>query len=198
MGVLNSIFRRSVPAPLVSPVEDREASISPYIAAVNEQLDDYIGVHRLVTAEVQAYQARNYQGTSAQAALAEIFFDACRACGSGTPPVELLEQTQIIFNLLARDGRQKHNNTKSVALKLVRISDQLALSPAMLLVSDQTQDDPSVCGVQSLAGCFADSFWYAHTVLDSVSGTRPDSVFILDEWTIPPQARRIMEACANA
>ncbi len=196
MGVLDFLFRRSsVPA---RPAPRSVVLDNPYIVAVNEQLDGYIGVHRFVTAEVQDYQARDYQGTPAQAALAEIFFDACKACGSGTPPVELLEQTQLIFNQLARDGRQKHNDMRSVALKLERVSHSLTLSPAMLLVSDQEQGDPSDCGFQSLAGCFADSFWYAHTVLDSVSGNPPDSVLTPTEWTIPAGARRIMEVCANA
>lgn len=197
MGVLDFLFRRSAPARPVPQRADWEIVANPYVVEVNEQLTAYMGIHRFVTAEVRDYQAREYQGTPAQVALAKIFFDACGACGSGTAPVELLERTQLIFNQLAHDGRQKPNDMQSVLLKLNRISCSLVVSPSMMLVSDQ-EDDSSDCGLQSLAGCFADSFWYAHAVLDFVSGNSRDSMFAPSDWTIPPKARRIMEACANA
>lgn len=197
MGVLGFLFRRSAPARPALRSADREILTNPYIAEVNEQLEAYMAIHRFVTAEVLDYQARERQGTPAQAALAEVFCEACHVCGSGTAPVELLERTQFIFNQLARGGGQKPNDMKSVLSKLDRISRSLVVFPSMMLVSDQ-EDASSDCGLQSLAGCFADSFWYAHAVLDSMGGRQPDSVFIPAEWTISPKARRIMEACANA
>lgn len=198
MGVLDFFFRRSSPARPAPQGADREIVANPYIVEVNEQLEAYMAIHRFVTTEVRDYQERENQGTPAQAGLAGIFFEACGACGSGTPPVELLEQTQMIFNQLAHDGRQQLNDIQNVLLKLDRISCSLVVSPSMMLVSDQEHNAPSDCGLQSLAGCFADSFWYAHAVLDSVSGNQPDSKFVLADWTIPPKARRIMEACAHA
>jgi hypothetical protein len=190
-------FRRSVSAGLVPKVVGHEMLTNPYTVEVNEQLAGYIDVHRFLTAEVRCYQDNDRQGTPLQAALADVFFKACTVCGSGTPPVELIERTRLIFNQVAGGGGQDKNEIRTVALKLGRIFDALSLFPVMMSVSESEQDFHDR-GFQSLASCFADSFLYAHSLLDSVSGDRPYSVFTPAEWTIPSMARRIMDACANA
>lgn len=215
MGVLDFFFRRSSPARPAPQGADREIVANPYIVEVNEQLEAYMAIHRFVTTEVRDYQERENQGTPAQAALANVFFDACHACGSGTPPVELLEQTQMIFNQLARGPIGNMSGARDVSLKLGKISDRLAMSPVMVW---EDYVDSSDLGSKSLAGCFADSFLYAHSVLDSVSGNQPDSgpvtagrtmssrdrgimgirVFIPAEWKIPSKAQRILDVCTNA
>jgi hypothetical protein len=181
----------------VPQIADREVLVNPYIVEINEQLEGYIGVHRFVTAEVRDYQERKYQGTPMQAALSGIFFEACYACGSGTTPVELIELTKLTFNRLAQ-GCGQDTRTRELALKLEKVSGVLALSPALMSVPEKADAPSSDDGLQSLAGCFADSFLYAHTVLDSVSGNRPDSVFTPADWTVPSKAQRIMNVCANA